>query len=77
VQTNEIRGANAMYKVFKQLENGEFEYVASRNELSQAVKFMESLKALWPGEYEVRDCNTESAKYLKPAGQEGKAEIYV
>ena len=44
-----------MYTVFKQLENGELEHVAERNELEQAVQLVEALNAHWPGEYVVRD----------------------
>ena len=44
-----------MYRVFRQLENGEFVQVASRAELEQAFRLVEELKALWPGEYAVRD----------------------
>jgi hypothetical protein len=44
-----------VYSVFKQLENGEFVHVASRNDLEQAVQLVETLNANWPGEYEVRD----------------------
>lgn len=44
-----------MYNVLKQLENGEFVHVASRDELEQAVQLAQSLNVHWPGEYEVRD----------------------
>jgi hypothetical protein len=44
-----------VYSVFKQLGNGEFEHVASRDELEQAVQLVEALNAHWPGEYVVRD----------------------
>jgi hypothetical protein len=44
-----------VYRVFRQLENGEFVHVASRAELEQAFRLVEELKALWPGEYAVRD----------------------
>ena len=44
-----------MYSVFKQLENGELEHVAYRDELEQAVKLVEALYAHWPEEYVVRD----------------------
>ena len=44
-----------MYTLFKQLENGEFVHVASRDELEQVVKLVEALHAHWPGEYVVRD----------------------
>lgn len=44
-----------MYSVFKQLENGEFVHIASRDELEQVVQLMETLNSHWPGEYVVRD----------------------
>ncbi len=44
-----------MYRVFRQLENGEFVHVAARDELEQAVQLVEALNAHWPGEYVVRD----------------------
>ena len=44
-----------MYRVFRQLESGEFVHVASRDELEQAVQLMEALNTHWPGEYVVRD----------------------
>lgn len=44
-----------MHSVFKQLENGELEHVAYRDELEQAVQLVETLSARWPGEYVVRD----------------------
>jgi hypothetical protein len=45
----------AVYSVFKQLGKGEFLFVASRDELEQAVQLIEALNAHWPGEYLVRD----------------------
>jgi LPS sulfotransferase NodH len=44
-----------VYSVFKQLGNGEFVHVASRDELEQAVQLVEALSTHWPGEYVVRD----------------------
>jgi LPS sulfotransferase NodH len=44
-----------VYSVFKQLGNGEFLHVASRDELEQAVQLVEALNTHWPGEYVVRD----------------------
>jgi hypothetical protein len=44
-----------VYRVFRQLENGEFLDVASREELEQAFHLVEELNALWPAEYVVRD----------------------
>ncbi len=44
-----------MYTVFKQLENGEFANVATRDEPQQAVQLVKELNALWPGKYIVQD----------------------
>jgi hypothetical protein len=44
-----------VYNVFRQLENGEFLHVASRDELEDAMKLARELKAFWPAEYVVRD----------------------
>jgi hypothetical protein len=44
-----------VYDVFTKLGDGEFLYVASRDELEQAVQLIEALNANWPREYVVRD----------------------
>ena len=44
-----------MYTVFKQIQNGEFVHVASRDAHDQAVQLVESLNSYWPGHYVVRD----------------------
>ncbi len=44
-----------MYSVFKQLGNGEFVHIASRDEFEQAMQLVEVLNGHWPGEYVVRD----------------------
>ena len=44
-----------MYSVFAKLGDGEFLFVASRDELGQAVQLIEALNANWPREYVVRD----------------------
>ena len=48
-----------MYSVFRQLGNGEFIQIASRDQLEQAVQLVVALKALWPkeGRFVVRDSN--------------------
>jgi len=48
-----------MYSVLKQLENGEFVHVASRDDLQQALQLAQSLNVHWPGDYEVRDSHSE------------------
>ena len=49
------RGAAAVYRVFRQLENGELLQVASRDERQQAVELRKALNDLWPGKYTVQD----------------------
>ena len=44
-----------MYRVFRQIENGELIHVASRDQLEQVVKLVEALSEGFPGEYVVRD----------------------
>ena len=54
-----------MYTLFKQLENGEFVRVASRDELEEAVQLVESLNGAWPGGYEVRESRSQMIRYAK------------
>jgi len=44
-----------VYRVFRQLENGDLIHVASREQLEQAVKLVEAVSEGFPGEYVVRD----------------------
>lgn len=44
-----------MFTVFKQLENGEFAHVGSREHLEQAFHLVEALRSHWPGKYAVRN----------------------
>jgi hypothetical protein len=44
-----------VYRVFRQLENGELVHVASRDQLEQAVTLVEALNDAFPGEYVLRD----------------------
>ena len=46
-----------MYRVFRQLENGELVHVAWRDQLEQAVTLVEAFRDGFPGEYLVRDSN--------------------
>jgi hypothetical protein len=66
-----------MFIVFKQLENGEFIRVASRDKVGEAVKLLQGLNIHWPGEYEVRDSVTGTVRYILSAGVEGKTEFAV
>ena len=56
-----------MYTVFKQLQNGEFVHVASRDEYEQAVQLMEGLNSHWPGHYVVRDSQGNAIDLTKPS----------
>jgi hypothetical protein len=49
------RGDGTVYRVFRQIENGELIHVASRDQLEQAVTLVEALSEGFPGEYVVRD----------------------
>jgi len=55
-----------MYTVFKQLEDGEFANVATRDEPEQAVQLVEALNALWPGKYIVQDLERNYADPTRP-----------
>lgn len=44
-----------MYSVFTKLSDGEFLFVASREELEKAAQLVQELNANWPNEYVVRD----------------------
>jgi hypothetical protein len=48
-----------MYSVLKQLEDGEFVNVASRDNLQEALQLAQSLNVHWPGNYEVRYSRSE------------------
>ena len=50
-----------MYSVFKQLGTGEFQRVASCDDLKRAAELVDSLKGFWPGEYAVRDSEGHEA----------------
>jgi hypothetical protein len=52
-----------MYRVLKQLENGEFVHVATRDDLEQAVLTAKLLNEEWPGEYLVRDSDGNDLKF--------------
>lgn len=52
-----------MYSVFKQLGNGEFVQVASRDKLEEAVQLVNGLGSEWPGEYEVRESHFQTVRY--------------
>jgi hypothetical protein len=62
-----------VYRVFKQLGNGEWEYVVSCDELERALQLMEAFHALFPGEYAVRDSagNGKDVEHANPASPVG------
>jgi hypothetical protein len=51
-----------MYNVFTKLSDGEFLFVASRDELEQASQLVKDLKANWPHQYVVRDSGGNDVK---------------
>jgi hypothetical protein len=55
-----------MFNVFTRLGDGEFIFVASRDQLGQAMQLVQELNAGWPHEYVVRDAesnNIEPSEY--------------
>ena len=46
-----------VYSVFTKLGDGEFLFIASREELEQAAQLVQELNANWPNEYVIRDSN--------------------
>ncbi|MGB7284518.1 MAG: hypothetical protein WBE13_19795 [Candidatus Acidiferrum sp.] len=66
-----------MYIVFKQLENGEFAHVASRDDFEQASQLAHGLNAEWPGKYEVRDSSSGVVSYIFSARRNVETEIGV
>jgi len=55
-----------MFSVFTRPGDGEFIFVASRDQLGQAVRLVQELNASWPQEYVVRDAegnNVEPIEY--------------
>jgi hypothetical protein len=64
-----------VYAVFAKLGNGECVYVASRDDLKQAVQFAQELNDKWPREYVVRDSmgNDVDHKEFPAIQREGSA----
>ncbi len=52
-----------MFKLYARLGDGEFIFVASRNDLQQALQLAETLNASWPREYVVRDLQGNSVNF--------------
>jgi len=52
-----------VYTAFKQLENGEFVHVVTCDVLEEAVQLVDSLNAVWPGGYEVRESHSQIVRY--------------
>ena len=46
-----------MYRLFTKLGDGEFLFVASRDQLDEALRLSQELNELWPNEYLIRDSN--------------------
>ena len=46
-----------MYSVFVKIGNGEFVFVASREDFQDAEQLVQDLNAAWPNEYIIRDSN--------------------
>jgi hypothetical protein len=55
-----------MYRIFAQLDGGEYLFVAGREELEEALHLVEGLSAYWPRKYVVRDsegCEVDLTTY--------------
>jgi hypothetical protein len=63
-----------VYSVFTRLGDGEFLYVASRDELVQAVQLADALNESWPGEYEVRDSHGNRVDLVEKRSMESERE---
>ena len=63
-----------MFIVLKQLENGEFVHVASRDDLQNALQLAQALKEHWPGDYEVRDSHSQLVEPAASAHRESTSE---
>jgi len=48
-----------MYRLFTKLGDGEFLYVASRDQLDEALQLSRDLNEFWPNEYLIRDSNDQ------------------
>ena len=44
-----------MYRIFAKLGDGQFLFVASRNEFERAAELVKEFNAYWPNEYVIRD----------------------
>jgi len=65
-----------MYQVLVQLEGGELLYVASRNELEEAVQLIDGLNSYWPRKYVVHDSEgnkVDLARYTAMEAEHGSA----
>ena len=52
-----------MFKLYARLGDGEFVYVASRNNLQDALQLADALNASWPRQYEVRDAQGNGVNF--------------
>ncbi len=54
-----------MFKLYARLGDGEFVYVASRNDLQESLQLADLLNASWPRQYEVRDAQGNAVNFLE------------
>ena len=62
----ENKGVGCMFSVFTKLGDGEFLFVASREELEQAAELVQELNDNWPNEYVVRDSTGNNVVLRNP-----------
>lgn len=60
--------------VLKQLEDGMFVKVASRDDIEEALHPAQSLNEHWPGNYEVRDSHSEVVRH--PMSSDSRIQHY-
>jgi hypothetical protein len=63
-----------MYRIFAQLDDGQFLFVARRDELDVAIELIDGLNAYWPREYVVRDSQGNDVDVAKYTATEPERE---
>lgn len=59
-----------MNPLMVQLDDGEFLFVASHDELDEALQLIEGLRAYWPREYVLRDSNGNDLRLTRYTAKE-------
>ena len=64
-----------MYCVFVQLDDGEFQIVASRDEIEEAAQLIDGLNAYWPRKYVVRDSEGNDIDHVRICATKPKLSL--